>query len=241
MLLFTVAPNATTTNAKDVQLRAVDVGHLLRRVIEGDQRAWDELVGQFGGLVWSVARGYRLGALTDDVVQTVWLRLAENCERIREPDRLASWLATTTRNEALRVAKKQQRSLSLGEMPEQVDPSVSTLDELVADSDTLVHVLDAFSKLGDKDKELMRLLCTVPPLDYASIAEILGRSIGSIGPSRDRALKKLRKLLPTGLIEAPNQPVNPPAEPSGKQSAGQSTTPPVAPNSAQPPAEETEQ
>ncbi len=79
----------------------MDVGDLLRRVIEGDQRAWDELVGRFGGLVWSIARGYRLGALTDDVVQTVWLRLAENCDRIRDPERLAAWLATTTRNEAL--------------------------------------------------------------------------------------------------------------------------------------------
>lgn len=205
----------------------MDVGQLLRRVTDGDQRAWDDLVGQFGGLVWSVARGYRLGALTDDVVQTVWLRLAENCERIREPDRLAGWLATTTRNEALRVAKKQQRALSLGEMPEQVDPSVATLDELVADSDTLVHVLDAFAKLADKDKELLRLLCVVPPLDYASIADMLGRSIGSIGPSRDRALKKLRKLLPTGLVDtATGQPTEP--------------TAPDAPNDAHPPVEETE-
>ena len=95
-----------------VHSRPMDVGLLLRRVIEGDQRAWDELVGRFGGLVWSIARGYRLGALTDDVVQTVWLRLAENCDRIREPERLAAWLATTTRNEALRVSKKQARARS---------------------------------------------------------------------------------------------------------------------------------
>jgi RNA polymerase sigma factor (sigma-70 family) len=230
VLLIAVAPNATTTNVERIQSRVVDVGHILRRVIEGDDQAWDELVGQFGGLVWSVARGYRLGALTDDVVQTVWLRLAENCERIREPDRLAGWLATTTRNEALRVAKKQQRALSLGEMPEQVDLSLATLDELVADSDTLVHVLGAFSKLADKDKELLRLLCTVPPLDYASIADILGRSIGSIGPSRDRALKKLRKLLPTGLID----------EAAIANPAEQATPPPDAPDDAQPPVEETE-
>jgi RNA polymerase sigma factor (sigma-70 family) len=183
----------------------MDVGPLLRRVIEGDQRAWDDLVGQFGGLVWSVARSYRLGALTDDVVQTVWLRLAEYCDRIREPDRLAAWLATTTRNEALRVVKKQQRLLAVGDLPERADLSVSTLDELVTDSDTLVHVLEAFRKLPDKDQELLRLLCTVPALDYATIAEMLGRSVGSIGPSRNRSLKKLRKLLPTGLADAPQQ------------------------------------
>ncbi len=184
----------------------MDVGELLRRVIEGDQRAWDELVGRFGGLVWSVARGYRLGSLTDDVVQTVWLRLAENCNRIRDPERLAAWLATTTRNEALRVATRQSRTISVGEVPERSDGAVSSLDEIVTDDDTLRHVLHGFAQLPPKDQELLRLLCTVPPLDYATISEILGRPIGSIGPSRDRALAKLKKTLPPGLDDRHRRP-----------------------------------
>jgi RNA polymerase sigma factor (sigma-70 family) len=179
----------------------VDVGQLLRRVIEGDQRAWDELVGEFGGLVWSIARGYRLGASTDDVVQTVWLRLAEHCERIREPERLAAWLATTTRNEALRVATRERRSVAVGDLPDLGDPSSTSTEESVTDGDTIGHVLHGFALLPAKDRELLRLLCTVPPLDYATIADMLGRPIGSIGPSRERALAKLRKLLPSGLDE----------------------------------------
>jgi RNA polymerase sigma factor (sigma-70 family) len=180
----------------------MDVGAVLRRVVDGDQRAWDEIVGQFGGLVWHVARSYRLGASTDDVVQTVWLRLAENVDRIREPDRLAGWLATTTRNEAMRVSKRQARAVPVGDIPERSDLSTSTLDELVTDHDTLEHVLVAFRQLREKDQQLLRLLCVVPPIDYATIAELLDRSIGSIGPSRDRALKRLRKLLSPGLSEA---------------------------------------
>ena len=82
-------------------------------------------------------RSYRLGASTDDVVQTVWFRLAEHCGRIREPDRLAAWLATTTRNEALRVVtKKRQRSLSR-DVAEQAEPQCALLDELAVDYDTL--------------------------------------------------------------------------------------------------------
>lgn len=183
----------------------MDAGSLLRRVIDGDQRAWDDLVGRFGGLVWSIARGYRLGALTDDVVQTVWLRLAENCGRIREPERLSAWLAATTRNEALRVATKQQRSVSVGDFPDLVDQGASSTEEIVTDDDTLGHVLRGFSQLSEHDQELLRLLCTVPPLDYATIAEILDRPIGSIGPSRERALAKLRKTLPVGLTERVNR------------------------------------
>ena len=150
-------------------------------------------------IVWSIARGYRLGALTDDVVQTVWLRLAENCDRIRDPERLAAWLATTTRNEALRVATKQAQTRSVSELPERADAGASSLDEIVTDDDTLRHVLHGFAQLLAKEQELLRLLCTVPPLDYATIGEMLGRPIGSIGPSRDRALAKLKKLLPPGL------------------------------------------
>jgi len=191
--------DVSTLSPRNVHFPIVDVAVLLRRVIEGDQRAWDELVEGFGGLVWSIARGYRLGSLTDDVVQTVWLRLAENCDRIREPDRLAAWLATTTRNEALRVANKQKRLVSVGELPERVDATVSGIDELVTDSDTLSHVLQAFAKLSATDQQLLRLLCTVPPLDYATIADLLERPIGSIGPSRERCLKKLRRLLGTGF------------------------------------------
>lgn len=177
----------------------MDVGTLLRRVNEGDQRAWDEIVDGFGGLVWSIARGYRLGASTDDVVQTVWLRLAEHADRIREPDRLASWLAATTRNEALRVSRSQDRARPTDRLADDPEPTASSIDDLVTDDDTLRHVLEAFCELPEKDQQLLRLLCTVPPLDYATIAELLGRSVGSIGPSRDRCLKRLRKLLPSGL------------------------------------------
>ena len=76
---------------------------------------------------------------------------------------------------------------------------MSDIDEIVTDGDTLGHVLQAFAKLPEKDQQLMRLLCTVPPLDYATIAELLGRPVGSIGPSRERCVNKLRKLLPAGL------------------------------------------
>lgn len=209
-LWFGMESDTSTALRPRIVSKPMDVGELLRRIGEGDQRAWDDVVERFGGLVWSVARGYRLGALTDDVVQTVWLRLAEYSDRIRNPDRLAAWLATTTRNEALRMVKKQQRSVSLAEYPERSDQSVSTIDELVADGDTLAHVLEAFRALPAKDQELLRLLCTVPPLDYATVAEMLDRSIGSIGPSRNRAIAKLRKLLPRGLHDdTTRQPIDP--------------------------------
>ena len=53
------------------------ISELVGAAAKGDQRAWQELVERFSGLVWSVARAYGLSD-TDaaDVVQTAWLRLA---------------------------------------------------------------------------------------------------------------------------------------------------------------------
>jgi len=177
----------------------MEAHELLSRVVAGDERAWNELVGRFAGLVWSVARSFRLSsAATDDVVQTVWLRLAEHCGRIREPDRLASWLATTTRNESLRVIRGNVRLTPQDAFDETSDLTASSIEDRVTDDDTLRAVLKAFAQLSADDQALLRLLCAVPPLDYETIAETLGRPIGSIGPTRARCLERLRRLLPSG-------------------------------------------
>ena len=41
---------------------------LLARANEGDESAWNELVQRYAGLVWSVARSFRLSAATTDDV-----------------------------------------------------------------------------------------------------------------------------------------------------------------------------
>jgi RNA polymerase sigma factor (sigma-70 family) len=178
----------------------VEAQELLSRVVAGDERAWSEVVDRFAGLVWSVARSYRLNsAATQDVVQTVWLRLAEHCAKIRQPDRLASWLATTTRNEALRVIRGNTRQSPQLLADDWAEPTAPSIEERVGDDATLRAVLQGFAKLSPEDQQLMRLLCAVPPIDYQTIAEMLGRPIGSIGPTRARCLERLKKLMPPGF------------------------------------------
>jgi DNA-directed RNA polymerase specialized sigma24 family protein len=79
----------------------------------GDARAWSEIVDEFEGMVWAIARGHRLcPADAADVVQTRWLRFAENLDRLREPARLGAWLATTARRECLRTRRRATRRLA---------------------------------------------------------------------------------------------------------------------------------
>src|SRR5262249_59270378 len=83
---------------------------LVRAAAAGDQAAWNELVERFQGLVWATARAHRLTrADAADVAQTVWLRLVENLGRIRDPERLGAWLATTAQRECLRHIRLHAR------------------------------------------------------------------------------------------------------------------------------------
>jgi RNA polymerase sigma factor (sigma-70 family) len=195
------------TAPASLRSEAVDdrsVGELLRGAAAGDERCWRGLVDRYARLVWAVAAGFNLDrAAMEDVSQTVWLRLAENLHRIREPARLPGWLQTTTRNEALRVARGQQRVQPTDAMADSAAPT-TPVDEPVLAAETLAEVLEAFRGLDPATQELLRLLCVVPPLDYRTISEMTGRPIGSIGPTRQRCLEKLRKLLPPEVADGGN-------------------------------------
>lgn len=161
----------------------------------GDRKAWDALVDRYARLVWSVIRGFRLDEATaGDVSQTVWLRLVENLDRIRNPERLASWLATTARNEAIRTKRLYDRTVPTAVEFQIVDSEPAVEAGLLA-TERDAEVAGAFAVLEDDCQDLLRAVTADPPLDYETIAEMLGRPIGSIGPTRARCLEKLRRAL----------------------------------------------
>ena len=76
----------------------------------GDAEAWNDLVRRFLPLVRAVINRVRLSpADAADVNQTVWLRLVEHLDDLREPRALPGWLATTARREALRAIDAKRR------------------------------------------------------------------------------------------------------------------------------------
>jgi hypothetical protein len=95
--------------AERLQLEAECVGAQVAAAAGGDEGAWSGLLDHFGGLVWSVIRGYRMSAAdAADVSQTTWLRLAEHIHKVREPERIGAWLATTAGRECLRMIRQSQ-------------------------------------------------------------------------------------------------------------------------------------
>src|SRR4249920_1493464 len=98
------------------RVSGTSLSDLLRQAAEGDQAAWDAIVGQYNGLVWATVRAHRLRpSEAADIVQTVWLRLVEHIRDVRDPERLGGWLATTARRESLRFLRTAGRTVPTGE------------------------------------------------------------------------------------------------------------------------------
>jgi RNA polymerase sigma factor (sigma-70 family) len=172
------------------------VTDLVTRARHGDQQAWDTLVERYAPLVWSICRRYRLSrADTDDVGQTVWLRLVSHLDQVREPAALAGWIATTTRREcgkarrAARPAQTARRELDTGDIP---DTGAEPADSGLLAAERHAALRQAFTCLPPRCQQLLAMLTADPPVPYAQISARLGIPVGSIGPSRRRCLQKLR-------------------------------------------------
>ena len=165
---------------------------LLDRARRGEAAAWDELVGRYTSLLWSVARNHRLSESdAADVIQTTWLRLLQHADRIQDPERLASWLGTTVRRECWRLRHKAER-----ETPtevEQADTDDRTPEDDVVASDRDARVRAAIESLPQRYRVLVRALTAEPAPSYQEVSRQLGLPIGSIGPMRGRALRLLRQ------------------------------------------------
>jgi RNA polymerase sigma factor (sigma-70 family) len=176
-----------------------DLRALLAAASCGDQEAWNAIVTEFSSLLWSVARAHRLNHDdAADVVQNTWLRLTDRLHTIEKPEALAGWLATTARNEALTMLRRQGREHLVRDedvAERVVDEEAVQLDTALLDSERDRALWTEFTRLPESCQRLLRVLMSCDRPNYRAVSEALSMSVGSIGPTRMRCLDKLRRLL----------------------------------------------
>ena len=169
---------------------------LVVRAGGGDERAWAALVERYAPLIWSLCRRYRLDTTdTADAGQNVWLLLATQLGKIRDPAALPGWLATTTRRECQRVLNKAQAPHAARHEPDAEnipDGEAETIERVLLAAEQHAALREAFTRLSPRDQQLIALLTEDPPVPYAQISTRLGIPVSSIGPNRRRCLDKLR-------------------------------------------------
>ena len=173
------------------------VSDLVARAKGGDRQAWDALVERYAPLIWSICRRHRLGrADADDVGQSVWLRLVDQLDKVRDPAALPGWLATTARRECLRVLGATQgphATMYPRDVESFPDERIGLGDQNLLAAERHAALREAFGQLPPHGQQLMALLIADPPLPYADISAQLGIPVGSIGPNRSRYLDRMRR------------------------------------------------
>jgi RNA polymerase sigma factor (sigma-70 family) len=185
----TAAPTAVPTGSRTREMPVSDA-ELLRGCRNGDARSWDELVGRYERLVYSVA--LRNGLDDEDAAdatQNTFVALMNTLDQLQSEDRLAFWLMTVARRQAWRIARRRDRDVVPSAEIADVDDPIERWERA-----SVVH--EALHRIDSPCRELLAALYFDPDApSYAIIAARLGRTIGGIGPMRGRCLGRLRALL----------------------------------------------
>ena len=174
------------------QAHAKRLDRLVHRAAALDQHAWDALFRRFDARVRAVARAHRLSPHdAEDVAQATWIGLLTHIGAVREPERIGAYVHTIARRESLRkIGGRRTEPLAAEEQaaPPEEEPEAHLLR---AERDgSLEAALDA---LPTHQRRLLQLLLAEPELSYRDVADRLAMPIGSIGPTRARALERLSR------------------------------------------------
>ena len=172
---------------------------------QGDQEAWATLVARYQKLIYTIPR--RAGLDEDqcaDIFQQTFQTLFQHIDRLEQSERVRAWLVTTARRATERMKERAARQQPLPELDDSTDnASTRELLDPAALPDAVILQLEeqhlirtTVATLEDRCRQLLTLLFYAeerPP--YGEIAAALGIPEGSIGPTRNRCLQKLRNLL----------------------------------------------
>ena len=178
----------------------------------GQPAAWRALVARYQRLIYTVARRAGLNEHDGaDVLQACFQALLQQLNQLQQPDRLQAWLVTLARREALHLLAERRRKtggLPTGGARGSTDGSdaedpltqIPSPDPLPAEQLQALQDQDrvrrALATLDTRSRALLTgLYLRDPAATYDELAIELDMAPGSIGPTRQRCLDKLRRAL----------------------------------------------
>jgi RNA polymerase sigma factor (sigma-70 family) len=182
-----------------------DVRQLAAAARTGDATAWRALVDRYGGMLRAKCFSYRLSADdVSDVVQTTWLVALQHLDQLRSDDHVGGWLARIAERECLQILRRKRREPASSDLLDVDLPSgnTSSPEREIARS-WLARILPGLvAQLPASQQALLTTLTGMPELNYVEVARIMGRPVGSIGPTRARTLARLRMMLESHEVDA---------------------------------------
>lgn len=160
--------------------------------------AWRAMAKRYEPLLRWLTHRYGLSAQdAEDAIQLTWLRCLEHSDQLIDADKLDGWLGTICRRECIRLATKARREVQLTELemvqliddrPAESDPSAEA-----ALRDQCARLHDAIMALPARQRMVLVELLKRGEQSYLDLSRRLGLPVGSIGPTRQRAVTRLRR------------------------------------------------
>lgn len=175
-------------------------GELIRDCRKGKSKAWERLLKKYERLVFSIPLNYGLSRDdAADISQLTFTILIQNLHTLSEDSRLGAWLATVARRHTWRLLERHRRETA----SEHVDLLAENAVLIgKGDTESIEHweltewLHQGLSLISESCQNLLTALYFDPKQpSYAEVAEHLNMPLGSVGPTRARCLKDLKKAM----------------------------------------------
>jgi RNA polymerase sigma factor (sigma-70 family) len=165
----------------------------------GDLDAWQSLLDRYERLVFSVPRRYGLSREdAADITQLTFTILFQSMDTLSEDSTLGAWLTTVARRHTWRRLDRKRREDAgwYGSSGEKIPMLADTGTDDVERWELTEWLDYGLSLVGKPCRELLSVLYLDPKQpSYAEVAARLDMAVGSVGPTRIRCLKRLRRVL----------------------------------------------
>ncbi|WP_420158341.1 RNA polymerase sigma factor [Nocardiopsis sp. CNT-189] len=170
-------------------------GELVERARAGDPSAVEALLRRYALMVDAIVHCYRLPHQdAADARQLVWCRLAEYLDRIREPERVGSWIARTAHSACAKQARMAARLAPVDpDTLHAVDHETPEAVVLAAERGRLVRA--AIAAMDEPDRTVAALDLHWPRAPAAAVAEAARLPPARVEAVRRRARRRLKRLL----------------------------------------------
>jgi RNA polymerase sigma factor (sigma-70 family) len=173
-----------------------DFRSLIERYRGGDPEALEQLMSVGRPIVVAAAHRFlRSHADVEDAVQETWMVFVLHQEHIQQPECFGAWLRTTTSNIARRMSKRSARYVVADDedLWDDEPTSANECEGAALRTEQRAAVHDALDSLHDDERRLILLLTDDRELPYQVVGRIVNRPVGSLGPTRQRLIGKLRR------------------------------------------------
>ncbi len=177
-------------------MRSYSDPQLWSEVLSGSHDAWKYLVLRHKTLVYAVCAHMRLSqADAADCFQQTWTKLYQNRRQLSDPTRIASWLVTTARREAMRLNRQASRFVA-SEAGSEIDDGNPPPDKALETLELQAQLEEALKQIDQPCHKLLNLFFFADEdLTYEQIALEMGLAPNTLGAKKRRCLQKLREIL----------------------------------------------